>query len=135
MSSVIGLDIGDARIGVATANIFARVAHPYAAYKVDGSEIETLQALIHEIEANLLVVGLPRNMDGLETAQTEKVRDMARSLEKSLGLAVIFQDESLTSVEAERRLETRKKPYTRGDIDMEAAAIILQDYLDSVATS
>lgn len=78
--------------------------------------------------AQTLVVGYPRNQQGEATAQSAYVEAFA---DKLADIAkVVFQDESLTSVLAESRLKSRGKPYVKGDIDKEAAAIILQDYLE-----
>jgi len=67
-------------------------------------------------------------MEGKETAQSKEVREFATQLSTKTGLEVVFQDESLTSVEAEKSLEARGN-YEKGDVDMFAAAAILDDYL------
>lgn len=77
-----------------------------------------------------IVVGYPRNQSGEPTAQTEAVKTFAKQL-IDFGPKIVFQDESLTSVTAEQRLQSRGKPYDKADIDMEAAVLILQDYLES----
>ena len=82
--------------------------------------------------SNFFVLGLPRSNEGNETAQSAYVRQFAKTLvEKLPGAKIRFQDESLTSVVAEERLKSRKKQYEKGEIDAEAAAIILQDFLES----
>ena len=77
-------------------------------------------------------MGLPRSNEGNETAQSVYVRNFAKTLiEKIPGAKVRFQDESLTSVVAEERLKSRRKAYEKGEIDAEAASIILQDFIES----
>lgn len=127
----LGLDIGERRIGVATGDSIARIAMPATTVVVDGRQTEHLQKLISEHQADLLVVGLPRNQAGEETAQSRVVREVVREQLESLGLPIVFQDESVTSVLAEQELSNRKKPFTKADIDAQAAAILLQDYLDA----
>lgn len=128
---LIGLDVGTKRIGVAKADSNVRVAVPYAAVKVDGSEFEKIASLARAWDINCFVLGLPRNNSGEETQQSDYVRQFAVELKEAIPDAKIcFQDESLTSVEAEKRLKKRKKGYKKGDIDSEAATIILQDFLE-----
>lgn len=127
---IIALDVGEKRIGVAAADTSIRIAFPYRTIKVDGSEIDQLRALLNETKAELIVIGYPRNQKGEETAQTEYVKDFTKTL-KPLGLDVKYQDESLTSVLAEERLKAQNRPYAKEDIDAHAAAIILNDYLES----
>lgn len=127
--TVLGLDIGAARIGVAMADDRMRIAVPYGAIEVDGTELEQLSALVREHNVETVVVGYPRNQSGESTQQTATVEAAVEPL-KSIA-QIVFQDESLTSVTAENRLKSYKKPYTRGDIDSEAAVIILEDYLET----
>jgi putative Holliday junction resolvase len=89
-----------------------------------------LQRLMLENDVQGLVVGLPRNMSGEPTAQTESVRQFVARRLNGFGLPVHFQDESLTSVKAEDELKRRKKPYQKGDIDALAATYILDDYME-----
>lgn len=128
--SFICLDVGEKRIGVALADSAVRIAIPYTTLEVDGEEIQAIAKLFVQEDATAIVVGYPRNQQGEATAQTEYVMEFAEQLKEFA--KVIFQDESLTSVEAERRLAKRRGGYTKGDIDAEAAAIILQDYIEEV---
>ncbi len=128
---LIGLDVGTKRIGVAKADSNVRVAVPYSAIEVDGDEFKKIASLARAWDINCFVLGLPRSNEGNETKQSAYVRQFAKELKNELPDAKIcFQDESLTSVEAEKRLKKRKKGYKKGDIDSEAAAIILQDFLE-----
>lgn len=125
----LGLDVGEKRIGVAVADDAVRIAIAYDTIEVDGNEIENIAEIALNQDAKTLVVGYPRNQSGGVTAQTHFVEQFAKKLEY-IG-EVVFQDESLTSVIAEQRLQDEKKPYTKADIDSLAAALILQDYLES----
>lgn len=125
----LGLDIGQKRIGLSVGDSIARLAQPLATLIVDGHEIAALQKIIETHDITDLVVGLPRNQQGETTAQTDFVRQYAGQHLQPLKPHLHWQDESVTSVIAEERLQARKKSYTKADIDAEAAAIILQDYL------
>lgn len=128
---LIALDVGTKRIGVAKADSSVRVAVPYSAIEVDGSEFDKIASLARAWDINCFVIGMPRNLKGEETEQSRYTRQFARELKLAIPDAkVCFQDESLTSVEAEKRLKGRKKGYKKGDVDSEAAAIILQDFLE-----
>jgi putative Holliday junction resolvase len=124
------LDVGEKRIGVAVADDAVRIAVPFTTIEVDGNEISTIAEIALNEKADTIIIGYPRNQQGEATAQTNYVELFAKKLEE-LGPKLAFQDESLTSVLAEKRLIDQKKPYTKGDIDAHAASIILQDYLEA----
>lgn len=126
----IGLDVGEKRIGVAVADGAVRIAVPRQAVLVDGTEVEQIKRLVEQERADTIVVGYPRNQQGEATAQTRYVEAFTQSLE-ALAPTLVFQDESLTSVIAEDQLKSLGKPYTKGDIDSQAAALILRDYLET----
>ncbi len=126
--SLVCLDVGEKRIGVAVADTGIRIAIPLITLDVDGDEIRTIAELVRSEGADKIIVGYPRNQQGESTAQTAYVEEFAEQL-KDIA-EVVFQDESLTSVMAEDRLRQQGKPYSKGDIDANAAAIILQDYLE-----
>ena len=127
-NNLIALDVGEKRIGVAVADKGIKIAVPYDTIEVDGKEINTIAELMVRNKTQTLIVGYPRNQQGEATRQTEYVESFCKPLESFAN--IIFQDESLTSVEAEKRLAARTKRYSKGDIDAEAAAIILQDYIE-----
>ena len=130
---IIGLDVGEKRIGVARADSGTRIAVPLGFVTVDGSEWQELAKIARVNNTNLFVLGLPRSNEGNETAQSAFVRNFAKNLLTNIpGARVQFQDESLTSVVAEERLKSRGKAYERGDIDTEAATIILQDFVEAL---
>lgn len=125
---ILGFDYGSTRIGVARANLIARLPEPLEAIDSKSGVWAKIDELVAEYRPLRLIVGLPRNMEGKETAQSKEVREFAGQLSTKTGLEVIFQDESLTSVEAEKSLEARGS-FEKGDVDMFAAAAILDDYL------
>ena len=128
--NLLGLDIGTRRIGVAVANSSIKIAIPSTTIEVnDGDEILQINKIIVNEKIDTIVAGLPRNMSGEETAQSVYTKEFLENFKLSVN-EIKFQDESLTSVQAENILKSYKKPYTKGDIDMQAAAIILQDYLE-----
>jgi putative Holliday junction resolvase len=125
----LALDVGEKRIGVAVGDSGVRIAVPFETIETDGREIERIARLVLEEKAEVVVIGYPRNQSGEPTAQTAYVEAFAKQL-VDIAPTMVFQDESLTSVLAEQRLQSHKKPYTKGDIDALAAAMILQDYLE-----
>lgn len=128
--SILALDVGEKRIGVALATGGVSIAVPLEAIVVDGTEIEAIAARVKTDAASLIIVGYPRNQSGESTKQTEYVERFVDRLE-SIGVPVVYQDESLTSVLAEQHLKQSGRGYQKGDIDSMAASIILQDYLEN----
>jgi UPF0755 protein len=134
---LVALDVGEKRIGVATADSSVKIAVPHGTVMVDGNELAKIAEIMKLEDTKHLIVGLPRNAQGEETAQSRAVRDFVKKLqtyfvEQKLEKPLVkFQDESLTSVVAENRLTSKKtkKRHKGPDIDSEAAAIILQDFL------
>lgn len=128
VKQLMSLDVGEKRIGVALADTAVRIAVPYTTLAVDGSEMQEIARLFTSNSIDTIVVGYPRNQSGEATAQTAYVEQVAADIKTYA--SVVFQDESLTSVQAEQRLSSRKGGFTKEDIDAEAAAIILQDYIE-----
>ena len=137
---IIGLDVGERRIGVAVSDPSGTLARPVTTLRTSGLDGDALQVSLNEITRlaaddplEAIVVGLPRRLDGSPNAMTPRVERFAERLRDRAGVAVALQDERLTSVEAESRLAVRKKDWRarKDQLDAAAAAIILQDYLDS----
>lgn len=127
--TLIGLDVGEKRIGVAVADTGVRIAVPFTTIEVDGNEVAAIAEAVIKEHADIIVVGYPRNQQGEPTAQTASVEAFTHKL-SNIEAKIVFQDESLTSVLAEERLKSYNRPYDKGDIDAQAAAIILQDYVE-----
>ena len=137
MTALIGIDHGSRRIGLAvgseeTGQAFAR---PALVRRRESSDLEQIAELARAEGASLVVVGLPRNMDGSEGTQAAAARLFAGQLE-AIGLEVVFVDERLTSWEAGERLAAagRRPRRASGEKDSAAARLILQEYLDARAT-
>lgn len=125
-SSILALDLGDVRVGVALARRDSGLPMPLITLNNDVDLIKNLQNLISQNDAEILVIGLPRNLDGQDTAQSKKVRQIAADIQNQLSVKIELQDEALSSVRAHEVLSQSKKP---GDIDALAASFILDDYL------
>ena len=128
MSNIVALDVGTKRIGVAVADDSIGIAVPYDTIAVDGNEVNEIRELLASQHATTLVVGYPRNQSGEPTAQTAQVESFVSQFYHDIKIE--FQDESLTSVLAEQRLNSQSRSYSKAEIDSEAATIILQDYLE-----
>ncbi|MBR6526093.1 MAG: Holliday junction resolvase RuvX [Clostridia bacterium] len=133
MGRIVCLDVGDVRIGVAVSDALRMIASPYTVIKRVGwgPDVKQIKAICDEQQADFVLCGLPRNMDGTEGFQAEKVRLFAAQIEKA-GLEVRFEDERLSTVSAEHALiEGGMHRMDRKDhVDKVAAAVILQGYLD-----
>lgn len=131
---VLGLDVGEKRIGLALSDALFLTAQPYDTHwrKSEAYDLETLCGIIRKNGVTLLVCGLPRNMDGTEGPQAQVTRAFAQKLSEKCGLSVVFEDERLTTAGARRALI--EGGVHRGDrknvIDMLAAVNILQTYMD-----
>jgi putative Holliday junction resolvase len=126
VKQLLGLDVGKKRIGIARASSLARLPEPLTTIKTAGA-LKALQQIIKEHDMQIVVVGLPRNLQGYDTAQTAWVQNWVDAAKKRIELPFYWQDEALTSIKAEGlRLKAKDQ-----DIDALAAAIILQDFLDA----
>ena len=128
-TSVMALDVGGRRIGVAIAGRIARLARPLTTLHAGPTTTADIQALIKAESVAALCVGLPRGLDGQQTQQTLAVKAFVHDLKKAIDIPVYFQDEAVTSRQAEAELEARGKPFAKTDIDALAATYILEDFL------
>ena len=128
--SIISLDVGNRRIGVALANTTARLASPFTTIdRSTGDVWQALDKLIKDNNIDEVVIGLPRNMSGEDTEQTSIVKQFAEEFNQHFKLDTYFQDEAVTSVMAEEELKNRGVNYSKADIDALSATYILSDYL------
>jgi putative Holliday junction resolvase len=137
---IVGLDVGERRIGVAVSDYTQTLARPVAVLRLAGLQIDALDVVAIEIGrlareedgVAAVVIGLPRRLDGTPTEMTPRVEHFARQLESKIALPVALQDERLSSREAESRLALTDKDWRsrKARLDAAAAAVILQDYLD-----
>ncbi len=131
---VLGLDLGQKRIGVAVSDEEASIPFPSGAIQSRGpkKDLQAVLELIEERDVGRVVIGLPRHLDGREGPEAEAARAFAAALQEASGLPVETLDERWTTVEAERMLHAqgRKKKKQRAVVDSVAASIILGTYLD-----
>ncbi len=133
MGRILALDVGDKRIGIAVSDSLRLIATPHSVYTRVGytPDVKYLRALYDQLGADLIVCGLPRNMDGTVGFQAEKVQAFAQKLAEA-GLPVEFQDERLSTVSAHQALIEggMRRDNRKQTVDKVAAAVILQAYLD-----
>jgi putative Holliday junction resolvase len=125
--SILAIDYGEVRIGLALASQAARIAHPYMVIANSEKILDEFKVIIAEEDIIQLVLGLPRSLDGEDTAQTKIIRDFQAQLEL-LGVPVALQDEAGTSARAHfemKQIKSRKNL----QVDSLAASYILEDYL------
>lgn len=131
-----GIDYGEARIGVALSDLLKMLASPYTTYhtKNEDEDYQYFLDLIVKEKVDTLVVGLPYNMQGEEQAIAIKAREFATSLAKRSGCKLIMVDERMTSVIAEDILKQKYRDWRerKKHLDEVAAMVILQDYLDTL---
>ena len=128
--TILALDVGSKRIGLARASAVARLANPLTTISNDDTVWSVLADICRQEGVTQLVVGLPRGLDGQTTAQTEYAQDFAHMLADKVNLPLKLQDEAVTSRQAEAELAARGKQFQKGDIDALAAVYILDDYLN-----
>jgi putative Holliday junction resolvase len=138
---IAGLDVGQRRIGVAVSDATGTLARPVGVVRIsslDGDAVDRVCDEVARLAAeddglSVLVLGLPRRLDGSPGEMTQRIEAFAQTLGRRTALPVVLQDERLTSREAEERLAVREKSWKarKARLDAAAAAVILQDYLDS----
>jgi putative Holliday junction resolvase len=134
---ILGIDLGRARIGVAVSDELGMLAHPVETIPASTDAVRRIAEIVREKDAERVVVGLPRHMNGsVGTGATEALA-FARKLQALLSCEVVTWDERLTTTAANRALREsgRKTRDTRGVVDQVAAQMILQGYLDSLPAS
>lgn len=134
----LGVDLGDARIGIAVSDPSGMLATPAETVPADDRAIARVVALAREHEVIEIVVGRPTSLSGRQGPAAKKVRARARAIaEASAGVPVRLVDERLSTVQADSALRSssRKGPSKRSVIDQVAATVILQSALDTERTS
>ncbi len=135
MGRILGIDYGSKRIGLAITDPNRSIASPFMTLAISNLDelIAELARIIDAESVTEIVVGLPIGLKGGYTKQTEKTEQFADIILDKIGLPVSYFDERLTSVQAERLLQTEGKKPSRekGLVDETAAAIMLQAFLDS----
>ena len=135
----LGIDWGEARIGLATSDFTGIIASPHSALeeKDKGAQVNRVVALIAELEIQRIVVGMPYELDGTEGPMAQMASRYADILEEKTKLPLIRWDERLSSAAAERAIREmgggrkRKGKRDKGQVDAIAACLLLQSFLDS----
>ncbi|HEV2368503.1 MAG TPA: Holliday junction resolvase RuvX [Acidimicrobiales bacterium] len=135
MTRVMGVDLGERRIGLAVSDPTGRLASPAGVVERGADRDQDharLAAAAAELEASSVVVGLPLSLSGAEGPAARRVRAEVDELRHRIGLPVHLHDERLTTVSATRALREGggRRRRRRGDVDQAAAAVILQAWLD-----
>ena len=133
---VLAIDHGTVRMGIAMSDELKIIAQPLEFIPAEpfSGFLKRFSELLREYEVELILLGMPRNMDGSYGEASLKVREFEAMLKSSITLPVKIWDERLTSVQANRALSQAgvKKQKKRKNVDAMAAAILLQSYLDSL---
>ena len=132
----VGIDLGEKRIGVAVSDSDGKIATPYEVLTRSGSREQDhrhIAAIVADVEAEVLIVGLPLSLDGTEGKAAQAARDEADQIQALFPIPVEMHDERFTTVEAEHRLKEQNlnARAQRKVVDKVAAAILLQAWLDS----
>ncbi|WGV28539.1 Holliday junction resolvase RuvX [Halotia branconii] len=131
----LGLDVGSKRIGVAGCDRTGLIATGITTVERTffNRDVEQIRQIVNERQVEILVIGLPYSMDGSLGSQARKVQKFAKRLATALQLPIEYVDERLTSFQAEQMLiaENRSPSRHKGLIDRKAAALILQQWLDT----
>lgn len=132
---ILALDIGEVRVGIAVCDPGERIASPVCVLPANEvlSNAKSFRRVLEDWEPELLVCGMPYTLSGEEGPQAERIRKAADAISRACGIPHEFADERLSSTEAKRSL--REKGLTeremRGKVDMIAASVFLQAWLDA----
>ena len=133
MNKIIGLDIGKKRIGISISDIMGLIAHPVETIQRVPANlaIEKIKKICKENNVKKIVAGLPKNMNNTIGKQAQDCIEFANNFKDEY--EIIFEDERLTSKQAEYILAQTGRKYTKDKklVDLKSACIILQQYLDS----
>ncbi|MDP9097924.1 MAG: Holliday junction resolvase RuvX [Verrucomicrobiota bacterium] len=134
---ILGIDLGKARIGVAVSDELGMLAHPVETIPATADAARRIAEIVREKDAERVVVGLPRHMNGSVGTGAMDALVFVKKLEALLPCKVVTWDERLTTMAANRALRAsgRKARDSRGVVDQVAAQMILQGYLDSLPPS
>jgi putative Holliday junction resolvase len=128
--TLMSFDVGTKRIGVAIAHESPRIAFGITTLEQGDATIQQLEHLIHQYAPEGFVIGLPRHQSGEESEQADYSRQWAERYLVPYDKPIVYHDESTTSVLARERLDASTQPYERAAVDMMAAQIILESYLE-----
>ena len=134
---LVGIDLGQARIGVAVSDELGLLAHPLETIPTTDRAAARIAEIVREKDATRVVIGLPRHMNGSVGAGAAEALAFAEKLRNAVSCEVVTWDERMTTMAANRALREsgRKTRNTRGIVDQVAAQMILQSYLDAASAS
>lgn len=134
---ILAIDYGTRRMGIAVSDDLAMLAHPleFIPAEPHAAFLARLREILVSRGVGLILVGMPRNMDGSHGPASVRVQAFVEALRTEVDVAVRTMDERLTTVAAHRALDLAqvRGPQRRGKVDQMAAAILLQNYLDAAA--
>ena len=134
---MLGIDLGRARVGVAVSDELGMLAHPVETIRADTDVTRRIAELVRDKNAERVIIGLPRHMNGSAGIEATEAMAFAKKLQALVPCEVVTWDERLTTTAANRALREsgRKTRDSRGVVDQVAAQMILQSYLDSLPAS
>lgn len=131
---MIALDVGDRKIGIAASDMLGIIAQPVETLwrKGEDKDIQNIVDVIRRLEAEIVVIGLPRNMNGSIGPQAQKVQAFGDLLATKIDIPIAYWDERLTSIAAEKMLinANQRREKRKQVIDQVAAVYILQGYME-----
>jgi len=133
--SLLGIDFGTKSIGVATGQMITATAQPLSAIKANDGipNWKTVESVIKEWNPDLIIIGLPLNMDGTEQPITQRAKKFGNRLMGRFGVKIAFQDERLTTASAKEFIFDRGgfKALEKGKVDSVSAALILESWMEN----
>ena len=136
LNRILSIDYGDKKVGLALSDPMKIIAKPYKTIINDSKEslLNDIIQIIQLKDVNEIVVGLPKTLKNTYSEQTYKVKDFIDYITDNLDIHVVIVDERLSSIEAKRSLINQgiKTGHNKKDVDMTAAALFLQNYLDKI---
>lgn len=129
---LIGVDTGDVRVGLAVKPADSIEAEPVGVFPAGRSVFSEIEKLAKQHDADTIIVGLPRDINGNETAQTRKAREFAGDLADQTGLHIMLFDEFSTSERARQQLGNISREEAKRKLDAQSAAVLLEDYMRSL---
>ena len=135
MGRSLGIDLGSKRVGIALSDNSNLIASPFKTLTFNNHKelLNQIREIINEFDVKTIVLGLPLSMNGIDSPQTKKIRNFKSSL-LIFDIPIIYEDERLSSVSAKKSMviQNIKTGHNKSEIDMRAAAIILQQHLDKI---
>lgn len=130
MGKLLGIDYGEKRIGIAISDEQQKYVFPSETIENTNTAIEEIKNIVKSENIEAIVVGFPINMKGQESSQSERTKEFVQALKDRIKVPVELEDERLTSQLSERLLRTVPGKKHKGNIDRQAAVLILESYME-----